>query len=73
MACIQVASFWFVVFGLGESLGCKALVGVGFFGVGIVWLEKCTLGRSGGSGLVVVAGWRWRGWRWVVALRYMVR
>ena len=65
MACIQVAIFWFVEFGLGEIMG--------FFWVGIVWLEKCTLGRSGGSGVVVVAGWRWRGWRWVVALRYMVR
>ena len=55
MACIQVASFWFAVSGLGEILGHMALAGVDFFVVGIVWLEGCTLGRFDGNEVEVVA------------------
>lgn len=48
MVCIQVASLWFELFGLGEILGHVALAGVGFCGV-VVWLEGCILGRSSES------------------------
>ena len=49
VACIQVASFWFVISRLEEILGRMALAGVGFSRV-VVWLEGCILGRSGESG-----------------------
>ena len=58
MVCIQVASFWFAVFGLMGILDRMALGEVGFYGV-VVWLGECILGRADENEVVVaeVVGW----------------
>jgi hypothetical protein len=53
VVCIQVASFWFVVFGLVGILDRMALGEVGFYGV-VVWLGECILGRASENEVVVV-------------------
>jgi hypothetical protein len=53
VVCIQVASFWFAVFGLVGILDRMALGEVGFNGVA-VWLGGCILGRAGENEVVVV-------------------